>query len=345
MKGLILVNLGTPEEPTPKAVNKFLKEFLSDPRVVDSAIVRNLILKPIVIPKRSKKSAEAYESIWMEEGSPLMVYSKKLLEKVRYNLAGEYLVELAMRYGEPSIEGAFESFKGMEVDEIFVLPLYPQSTLSTTQSVIDKVREVVKKQEVEAPVKFLPNFYRHDEFILPFAQLTKEALEKDEYEHLIFSFHGVPQSHISQVRSNKSVCMMRENCCDEITSENRFCYRAQCFDTARKIASRLNLSSENYSVTFQSRLGRAKWTEPYFKNTLEDIAYLDLKKVLVICPSFVADCLESLEEIAISYKEEFQELGGEVLDVVPCLNDNDLWAEGIPELINKYQSRWQEIKI
>ncbi len=331
-KGVLLVNLGTPDSPSTSDVRRYLREFLMDERVIDIAYwKRSLLVNGIIAPIRGPKSAKEYQKVWTDEGSPLFVYGKKLTEKVREIIGGKYQVELAMRYQNPSIESVLEKFNNKGFEEIIVLPLFPQYASATTGSVVQKVNEVIGKWQIIPNVKFISKFPDHPKFIKSFGELGKKYMAEDEYDHFLFSFHGLPERQIYK-GSTESHCKLG-SCCEKYHSKNAFCYRAQCFQTARKIAEYLHLESDQYSIAFQSRLGRDPWIQPYIDDTIENLQKSDVKKLLVFSPAFIADCLETTVEIGREYKENFEEKGGEKLQLVESLNINENWIDTVVDLI------------
>jgi len=334
MKGVLLINLGTPTEPTTPAVRNYLKEFLSDPYVIDiNPLARWLLLHLLILPFRSPKSAKAYQKIWTNGGSPLLVNSQNLTEKVREKLGSEYLVELAMRYGNPSLERGLTELKNKGATSITVLPLYPQYSLSATETSIQEVKRLAKQLQIQTPLNFLPAFYADEGYIQSFAAVGKEVLDKSQPDHILFSFHGLPERHIHKTDPSHRYCLKTKNCCERRTPENKNCYRSHCFQTAYGIASTLGLKKSQFSISFQSRLGRTPWIQPYTDHVLPELAKKGAKEVAVFCPSFVADCLETLEEIEIRGRDLFLENGGEELTLIPSLNSQPLWVNAVCNLV------------
>lgn len=345
MYGILLVNLGTPDTPEPKAVAKYLRQFLSDPLVIDiNPVARYLLVNLIIAPFRSKKSAEAYKKIWTSEGSPFLKKSQNLLEKVRNRYSEkDFAIELGMRYGNPSIESAIDRLLSFPIQRLIVLPLYPQYALSSTQSSIDEVNRILQVKNVKLPVDIIGAFYDEARFINAFAQLGRSHIEKFRPDHILFSFHGLPERHVHKTDPAGNHCLANSNCCDQITEKNSNCYRAQSFMTARLIAGLLKLDSDNYSITFQSRLGRTPWIKPYTDVVLDELASKGKKRILVFCPAFVADCLETLEEISMRAREQFVGKGGDDLLLVPSLNDSPLWVDSVCGMINEViQSQFKQ---
>jgi len=334
--GLLLVNLGTPDSPRTPDVRRYLREFLSDPRVLDlHPVGRWLLLHLIILPFRPSKSAHAYQTIWTARGSPLLNNSQDLARAVEKGLAGEYEVELAMRYGNPSIASALEKLKARGVTRLLAMPLYPQNAASSTSSSLDRIYEVVRKGWEVLPVDVIPPFFDAPGFIEAFAQTARPVIEEMRADHVLFSFHGIPVRHVKKSDPSSGYCQA-SHCCDTLTDQNRTCYRAQSFHTARSLASRLGLPKEKYSVSFQSRLGRTEWVKPYTDFLLPELAQRGVKRLAVMCPAFVADCLETLEEIGIRAREQFLAAGGEELRLVPSLNASPRWVQAVVELVRAH---------
>jgi ferrochelatase len=330
--GVLLVNLGTPDEPTRPAVYRYLKEFLLDPRVIDiNPIARNLLVRGIIAPFRSGKSAALYRHLWTENGSPLKYYGIRLAEQVDKILGDAYAVELAMRYQNPSIASAIKSLMAKQVDRIIVFPLFPQYASATTGSVHEEVMRILSGQQIIPEVQFISNYPTWEPMVNLFAENAGQ-FNLAEYDHILFSYHGLPQRQIRKGDATGK-CLNSANCCAQLTADNRFCYSAQCHATTRAIVARLGLSPGQYTTTFQSRLGRDPWLQPYTAPTIEALATSGKKKILVFCPAFTADCLETIVEIGTEYREDFEKWGGEKLDLVPSLNDRPEWAEAISKRV------------
>lgn len=333
--GILLVNLGTPDSPKVSDVRRYLDEFLMDGRVVDvPAPVRALLVKGIIVPFRGPKSAKTYQAIWTENGSPLMYYSVRTAELLQERLGDEYHVELAMRYQNPSIQSALDKLKAAKVDSIKVIPLFPQYASATTGSVHDKVMEIVRTWQAIPDISFINSYYDEPGIIKNFAENGKKY-QPETYDHILFSFHGLPQRQLRKGDDSKAHCLKVENCCETLCDNNKFCYSAQCYQTAKLIAAELNIPREKYTICFQSRLGSDPWAQPYTSAVLEELAHKGAKKVLVFCPAFVADCLETIFEIAEEYQEEFEEMGGEKVQLVESLNDHPMWIETLERLVKK----------
>ncbi len=324
-RGVLLVNLGSPRSTSVADVRAYLREFLSDPLVLDApAPVRAMVLNLFILPFRPKKSAEAYSSIWSDEGSPLIVTSKRVAEKVQERL--EEPVVLAMRYGEPSIRSGLEKLREEGVTRVRVIPLYPHFAMSSTETVIAKVQSEATAMGSPFELDFLSSFYDEPLYIESLRQVAEPYLNAD-YDHLLFSYHGVPVRHIEKRDPTGCYCLKTPDCCRTDHPATGMCYRAHCVRTTDALVAALGIPDGKWSVSFQSRLGRDPWLTPSTEDTLEELPAKGIKKLLVICPSFVADCLETLEEIAMEGKETFEEAGGESFTMIPCLNDHPTWID------------------
>lgn len=329
-KAVLLINLGTPGNCDNQSVYTYLKEFLIDPRVIDlPSIFRWLLVNTIILPFRYKKTAKAYAKIWEKEGSPLLIHSKALTHALAAKLGDEYQVELGMRYGQPSISTALDKIK--QTDKLIVIPLFPQFTSAATGSAIEKLMLHLHKQWNIPELIIKHDFYQDPGFINAYSLLIKSYLEQNKIEKLIFSYHGLPERHI-----NKSQC--RASCdrlsnCPHIHLDNRYCYRAQCHATTQLIAKQLALQSNQYCISFQSRLGRTPWIKPYTDLLLPDLIQQGVKHIAMVCPSFVSDCLETLEEVNIRTRAQWLALGGENFTFIPCLNDTSAWVDALANII------------
>lgn len=332
-KGILLVNLGTPDSPSTSDVRKYLGEFLMDERVIDiNAIGRTLLVKGIIVPFRGPKSAKIYKEIWTDKGSPLLIYSDKVRDAVAEKLGEEYMVELAMRYQTPSIPDALERLKQAKVDSIKVVPLFPQYASASTGSVHQLVMEIVSKWQAIPPISFVASYYDHPGMIKIFADNARKHLNQ-KWDHILFSFHGIPQRQMRKADVSGIHCLKTADCCQTITENNKFCYSAQCHHTAKLIAEELALKKEDFTLCFQSRLGNDPWMKPYTSVILEELAKKGVKRILVLCPAFVSDCLETLYEISFEYQEEFEKLGGEKVQLVESLNDHPDWINTLEDII------------
>ena len=327
-KGILLINLGTPDSPSVKDVRKYLRAFLMDKRVIDLPFVQRwLLINLIIVPLRGPKSAKIYKQLWTEKGSPLLYYGIELKENLQKLLGEKHHVSFAMRYQKPSIKSAFDELKKANVSEIKVIPLYPQYASSSTGSSIEKVMDIVKNDVSIPPLSFVSSFYDLPELINAFAANGKKHLDEESYDHILFSYHGLPERHLKN-GDHSNHCFACDNCCESLSEKNHLCYRAQCFETTKHIVKTLGLSESEYTIAFQSRLEtRAKdpWIKPYSDVVIADLAKKGAKKVLVFSPAFVADCLETIVEIGIEYQEIFENNGGEKIQLVESLNGNADW--------------------
>lgn len=335
-KGVLLINLGSPKSTSTKDVRAYLNEFLMDKRVIDVPyLLRALIVKGFILPNRPKKSGEAYKKIWTEEGSPLVVISKAFTEKVNSN--SNIPVELAMRYSTPSIKEGILRLKEQGINDILIIPLYPQFAMSSTETVNEKVKEVTSSFYPEANLTFFPSFYKDKEYIKALSSKIEKELNEKEFDHLLFSYHSIPERHIRKSDITKSHCKIDKSCCNTPSKAHEFCYRHQCFETTKEVVKLLNLPEEKYSVAFQSKLGKDKWLTPSTNKLIGTLPAKGIKKLAVVVPSFVADCLETLEEISIEGKKDFIENGGTEYFAVPCLNEDEQWVN----TVNTWITNWQ----
>jgi ferrochelatase len=331
---LLLVNLGSPASTSVADVRSYLNQFLMDPYVIDLPWPVRRLLVSLILVKRPEQSAHAYASIWWEEGSPLVVLSRRLQQAMTTQWH-HGPVELAMRYGEPSIETSLLRLVAQGHKRITLAPLYPQFADSTTTTVIEEAKRVLREKKLNVQLSVLQPFYDQPEYLDALVATAKPYLQQD-YDHLLLSFHGLPERHLKKLDPSGQHCLRNEDCCTNASPQVlATCYRAQCLRTASAFAERMGLPDGKWSVSFQSRLGRAKWIEPYTETRLDELAGMGVKKLLVMCPAFVADCIETLEEIGDRGKEQFREAGGEELVLVPCLNDDPRWAHALSALCER----------
>jgi len=337
MLGVLLINLGTPHASHTSAVRSYLREFLYDPEVIDiHPVGRWFLLEGIILPFRPAKSAAAYQKIWTEAGSPLLVESRALETKLRAALGKDTMVELAMRYGEPAIRPAIERLRAQGASRIFIAPLYPQYSAAATGSSLKASFAAMNHLPVVPSVSTLPAFYDDPGFIEAFAEVGRAVIERERTDHVLFSFHGLPERQIRKADPTGAHCLSSDSCCASIGEKNRDCYRAQSFATARAIAARLGLAEADYTICFQSRLGRTPWISPHTDVVIPQLAAAGKKRLAVFCPAFVADCLETLEEIALRAREQFLACGGEELALVPSLNASDRWVAALAAMVRKH---------
>ena len=337
MLGTLLLNLGTPDAPTTSAVRRYLREFLSDPRVIDlNPIARTLLLELVILPFRPAKSAAAYRKVWTPDGSPLLTHSRALEVKVRAALGPGQLVELAMRYGSPSLPEALEKLRRAGARRLLIAPLYPQYSSAATGSSVEAVFAALGKRAAVPALNVLPAFYDDPGFLAAFAAVGAPLVASERPDHVLFSFHGLPERQVRAADHSGTHCLRSQGCCDQIVDANRDCYRAHCFATARGLVERLGLKDGAWSVCFQSRLGATPWIKPYTDVVVGALAREGKKRLLVFCPAFVADCLETLEEIGLRAREQFLAAGGESLTLVPSLNSSDAWVEALVQMIRRH---------
>lgn len=337
-KGVLLVNLGSPDSPEPKDVKKYLGEFLMDERVIDVPFwARTLLVKGIILNTRPKTSAKAYKKIWWDEGSPLIVISERLQEKLQKQL--EIPVALAMRYGSMTIKKGLQALVDKDVEKVFIIPLYPQFAMATTETILVLAEEIQQQYFPYLEMESLPAFYNKEGYIEVLTNSIKASLKNKDYEHLLFSYHGVPERHIRKRDITKSHCKIDGSCCKNPSKAHEFCYRHQCYEVTRLVANKLQLKPETYSTSFQSRLGFDPWLQPYTDRTIERLGNQGIKNMAIVTPAFVSDCLETLEEIAMEGQEIFYEVGGKTFTTIPCLNDNDDWILLLSKWINEWQQR------
>jgi ferrochelatase len=328
--GVLLVNLGTPDSPSVKDVRSYLSQFLNDPRVIDIPwLWRKILVNLIIVPFRAGKSAKIYRKLWTAHGSPLLYISEQVKVLLQKELGNQFSVHLAMRYKNPSIPDVLEAMRKKNYSRIVVLPMFPQYASASTGSAIDEVMRVIKKWWVIPEVKFISQYYDHPTFTDAIVERTR-TYDLKHYDHVLFSYHGLPERHVDKVY-DKGQCA-DHNCKDEITEENKYCYKATCYATTRLIAGKLGIPENNYTVCFQSRLDK-KWLKPFSDEVVAECARKGMKKILVFSPAFTADCLETIIEIGDEYQEIFKEHGGEKVQLVESLNDHPTWIRCLKELV------------
>ena len=324
MKAILLVNLGSPRDLKLSSIKEYLTEFLTDDNVIDlPKIIQKILVKNIIVPFRSKKTQEAYNSIWKKDGSPLIINTKSLAKKLSDKT--NYSVEIAMRYQYPSIKQAIEKLINKGCKEIIAVPLYPhyaQSTIFTTEN---KIKEISTSLGGNLKISFIRPFYNEEGYIDALTSLIKESLPSD-FDHLLFSYHGIPERHVKNTDPSKTHCLKIKDCCNIKADAHQFCYRHQVLETTKLCAKKLNIEKEKWSVSFQSRIGPG-WLKPFTDKVLDELPEKNIKKLAVVCPAFVADNLETLEEINIRAREQFLNNGGIEFTYIPCLNDNNNWVD------------------
>lgn len=333
--GILLINLGSPDSTSIKDVKTYLDEFLMDERVIDIPwLLRALVVKGIILNTRPPKSAEAYEKIWTTEGSPLIVTTEKLTNKVSQMI--DYPTGMAMRYGNPSIKDSIQKMKNEnpEISKLIIVPLYPHYAMSSFETVVEKVKEVVQADFPEIHLEFTGSFYNDERYIKILSESIAPYLKQD-YDHILFSYHGLPVRHLKKSDITSKHCYKVDNCCYVNSEAHRFCYKHQVLTTSDLVAGKLGIPGEKYSVAFQSRLGKDEWIKPETDGTVASLPSKGIKRLLIVCPAFVSDCLETIEEIGMGVNETFMENGGEEFTMIPCLNDNTEFAEFLSEIINE----------
>ncbi len=336
-RAVLLTNLGSPDSTGVSDVRKYLNQFLMDPYVIQLPwILRRLIVSLFVLPSRPKASAHAYQSIWWEEGSPLVVLTQRLLAAVKAKT--DVPVEMAMRYGSPGIEASLLKLARQGgIEEILLIPLYPHYAESTVKTTVEEAKAIIKRHQLNVKLNVLQPFYEDQDYIDSLVASTAPWInERHSYDHVLFSYHGLPELHLTKADPTGGHCLQRPDCCQVASPAHATCYRHQLFRTTERFVEKAGLEEGQYSVAFQSRLGKAKWLEPSTVSKLEELAQGGVKKLLVMCPAFVTDCLETLEEIALQGSEIFTAAGGESLTLIPCLNDHEQWVSVISRWCEEY---------
>ena len=330
---VLLINLGTPDSPSVKDVRKYLFEFLNDPRVIDiSPIARFFLVNFIIVPFRAPKSAKIYEKLWTRQGSPILIYGKSVQEKLQDELGVNYGVELAMRYQNPNLDDVVREMEKKNYNKIIIIPMFPQYASASTGSAIEKAMKLISKWWIIPEIKIISQFYDNEGYLNTIIEQAKKY-KLNDYDHVLFSYHGLPVRQVDKVYSNGRLCE-EHNCETEITTENKYCYKATCYATTRLLAAKLNIPKEKYTVCFQSRLDK-DWLEPFSDKVIIEQAKKGAKKLLVFSPAFVADCLETTVEIGMEYQDLFAQYGGEKIQLVESLNDHPAWIETLKKMILK----------
>ncbi len=332
--GVLLVNVGTPDSPGTSDVRKYLREFLMDERVIDIPFWKRwLLINLIIAPFRAPKSAKIYQQLWEERGSPLLFYGRDLQQLLQAALGERFKVVLGMRYQSPSLQSAVQELKS--VSKIIVIPLFPQYASASTGSVHQKVMELVTQWQTIPDIDFVSNFLNEPLFIQAFAELARPYMEQVAFDHFLFSYHGIPERQIKS-SSIDNYCQLSSSCCSVYHSKNRLCYRAQCYQTSRLLTKALNISEEQYSVSFQSRLGKTPWIKPYTDQVIKDMPTSGIRKVLAFSPSFIADCLETTIEVGEEFRDIFLDAGGEHWQLVESLNDSETWVQCLKTIVLRH---------
>ncbi|TVR50885.1 MAG: ferrochelatase [Puniceicoccaceae bacterium] len=339
-RAVLLVNLGSPDSPSVPDVRRYLKEFLSDDRVLDlPKPLQQFVLRLFILPFRPKRSAEAYETIWKPEGSPLLLISRAVREKVARATGAR--IELAMRYGRPSIPEVLNQLHREGVREVFLVPLYPHYAMSSYETVVARVHEVADRLDPRPRIDTLPPFYNDPAYLDALVASARPWLEKP-HDYVLFSYHGVPERHLRKGDPSKAHCLKVPDCCRRCSPVHEVCYRAQCVHTTYEFVKRSGIPDGKWSISFQSRLAGEPWLQPYTDFELKRLAAERVRRLLVMTPAFVSDCLETLEEIAIGGSEIFKEAGGEFFEQVPCLNEHPDWIAFLAGKIASWERRFQE---
>jgi ferrochelatase len=336
-KAILLMNLGSPDSTEVRDVRKYLNQFLMDERVIDIPfIARALLVRGIIVPFRAPKSAEAYKTIWTSEGSPLINFTKQLQQSLAKQI--EEPVAIAMRYGSPSPKQAFDMLlqQHPQLEEVVAIPLYPHYAMSSFETAVEYAKEQYAKQGYPFKLTFINPFYNEPDYITALAANMQSWLTK-EYDHVLFSYHGIPERHIRKSDTTGCHCLQVSNCCETESPAHATCYRHQVFTTTRLVTEKLNIPKEKYSISFQSRLGKG-WLQPFTDIRLEEMPKEGIKKLLIICPAFVSDCLETLEEIDERGKASFLNAGGESFQMIPCLNTHPLWVNALAKWTREVKS-------
>ena len=330
-KGVLLVNLGSPDSPAVGNVRRYLREFLMDGRVMDIPwLTRFFVVHFAILPTRPRESAEAYRKVWLPEGSPLVVTSKNVREQLQTRV--DVPVELAMRYQNPSIELSVDNLLNSGVNKILLIPLFPHYAMSSYETAVEKTKTVLHGRAPGVKLVVQPPFFDQPDYIRALVASASETLDRG-YDHLLFSFHGLPERQLRKTDPSGRHCLAANDCCAGSHPAHGTCYRAQCFKTVEAFVQAAGVPPENYSVAFQSRLGRDPWLQPYTDLEMPRLAKQGVKRMLVICPAFVSDCLETIEEIGMRAKETFTEAGGESLELVPCMNEHPLWIKALENMV------------
>lgn len=334
--GVLLLQLGTPDSPDPGDVRRYLREFLSDPRVLDlPAPVRGALLNGIILPFRPARSSEAYEKIWTENGSPLLLNTEALAAGVAERLGAGYRVAVGMRYQRPSIESAVDELMAAHCDRIVVLPLFPHYASASSGSAAQKALEVLGSRWNVPGVTTIAPFFDDPGYLRSVAEVARPHLESFRPDHVLFSYHGIPEKQVRKSDTTGRWCLAVDDCCSQLNEANRFCYRAQAFASTRLLVDELGLPDGTHGTTFQSRLAGQKWIEPYTDKELDRLYAKGVRRLAILTPSFTADCLETIEEIGIRAEEQWKALGGDELLLVPCVNAHPTFVEAVSDLVRK----------
>ena len=328
-KAILLVNLGSPDSPSVPDVRRYLNEFLMDGRVLDVAWPLRRFVVGMILINRPKETGHAYEQIWTKDGSPLVVTSKHVQAALQQRV--NVPVELAMRYQNPSIESAVKKLAGKGVTDVLLIPMFPHFAMSSFESAVVRVQEVAAKLAPQMKLTVQPPYYDQPNYIAALVASAAEFLKQD-YDHLLFSYHGIPERHLRKSDTTGCHCLKVENCCEVASAAHATCYRAQCFATTAAFVKLAGVPAEKYSVSFQSRLGKDPWLKPYTDYELVRLAQVGKKRMLVICPAFVSDCLETIEEIGMRGCESFMAASGKEFTRIPCMNEHPAWIAALENM-------------
>jgi protoporphyrin/coproporphyrin ferrochelatase len=332
--GVLLLNLGTPDSPSTSDVRKYLREFLMDRRVIDIPYLnRFMLINLIIAPFRAPKSAKVYKELWTKDGSPLKIYGYRVEKLLQDALGSDYEVSIGMRYQSPNTTEALDKLKNIGLEKIIVIPLYPQYASASTGSSLEEAMNVIKNWEIIPELHFISEYSGNELMVKTYAEIGRKYMAETKFDHFLFSYHGLPERQILKGSCNNH-CKLG-TCCNSYHQNNRYCYRAQCYNTSRLLAKELGLSEDDYTVSFQSRLGKTPWIKPYTDDKIKELCENGKKKVLCFSPSFVADCLETTIEIGEEYKELFEKNGGEHWQLVESLNVHPNWIECLKEMVLK----------
>ncbi len=333
-QGVLLIQLGTPDAPRPREVRRYLREFLSDPRVIDLPwLPRKLLLEGVILPTRPRQSAAAYAKVWTEEGSPLLVHSEAFRDALQQRLGREPIVALGMRYGNPSIASALRRLEEHGVREVTAIPMFPQAASSSSGSALEALFREPAAQRF-ARIRTIGAFFDDPGFVAAWRDVAAPVLDAFRADHVLFSYHGLPERQVRAADPRRDHCLESPDCCEPMRPAARHCYRAQCYATTNAVVAALGLDPKQTSTSFQSRLGRTPWIRPFTDHVLPELAERGVRRLAVLCPSFVADCLETVEEIGIRGREQWEGLGGEALELVPCLNAHPTWVDAVATLVD-----------
>jgi ferrochelatase len=332
-KGILLMNLGSPDSTEVSDLRKYLDQFLMDERVIDKPwLLRALLVKGIIVPFRAPKSAEAYKAIWTKEGSPLIVITRQLQAALQNEI--DEPVEIAMRYGNPDPAEGFDALlkKNPSIEEVIAVPLYPHYAMASYETAVEYTKKIYREKKYTFKLSFVPPFYSDADYINALVQKIR-PFSSEAYDHILFSYHGIPERHIRKADVTGCHCLQIEDCCNVPSTAHAYCYRHQVFTTTRLVTEILGIPKNKYGISFQSRLGKG-WLTPFTDIRLQELPNEGIKKLLIICPAFVSDCLETLEEIEIRGRETFMNAGGETFRMIPCLNTDPLWVKTIAKLVD-----------